>query len=61
MNKKYLFRILGMGLFLIGVVLGMVLFGGAAWADLEAAFYGFDADGRRTPHHDRLPGIDDYL
>jgi hypothetical protein len=42
MNKKYLFRILGTGIFLIGVALGMVLFGGAAWADLEATFYGFD-------------------
>ena len=42
MNKKYLFRILGMAIFLIGIVLAMVLFGGATWADLEAAFYGFD-------------------
>ena len=45
MDKKYLFRFLGMGLFLIGVALGMVLFGGAAWADLEAAFYGFEQMG----------------
>jgi hypothetical protein len=45
MNKKHLFRILGMGLFMIGVALGMVLFGGAAWADLEAAFYGFEQMG----------------
>ena len=45
MNKKHLFRILGMGLFIVGVVLGMVLFGGAAWADLEATFYGFDQMG----------------
>jgi hypothetical protein len=48
MNKKHLFRILGMGLFLIGIVLGMALFGGAAWADLEANFYGFaDMGGKR--------------
>lgn len=42
MKKKYLFRIMGMALFLIGVVLGMLLFGVSAWADLEAAFYGFE-------------------
>jgi hypothetical protein len=45
MNKKYFFRILGMCIFLIGVLLGMVLFGGAAWADLEGALYGFDEMG----------------
>jgi len=45
MKSKYLFRILGMGLFLIGVVLGMVLFGGASWADLEGTFYGFEEMG----------------
>jgi hypothetical protein len=42
MYKKYLFRILGMALFLIGVVVGMLLFGGSSWAGLEAAFYGFE-------------------
>jgi hypothetical protein len=45
MNKQNLFRVLGIVFFLIGVVLGMMLFGGAAWADFEAAFYGFDKMG----------------
>jgi hypothetical protein len=45
MKKQYLFRVLGIIFILIGVVLGMMLFGGAAWADFEAAFYGFDKMG----------------
>lgn len=45
MNKKYLFRILGMSLFLIGILLGLVLSGAASWADLESTFYGFDEMG----------------
>jgi hypothetical protein len=45
MNKKYYFRILGGGLFAIGVVLGIVLFGVSAWAGIEAAFYGFEEMG----------------
>ena len=45
MKTKYLFRVLGMGLFLTGIILGMLLFGVAAWADLESTFYGFDEMG----------------
>jgi hypothetical protein len=45
MNKKILFRILGLILFLPSVVLGMFLFGGAAWADVEAVYYGFQGIG----------------
>jgi hypothetical protein len=48
MKKKTLLRILGIFLFAIGVVVGMVLFGVSTWADLEAAFYGFgDMGGKR--------------
>lgn len=39
--KKYTFRIIAMVLFLIGVIPGMLIFGGASWADLESVFYGF--------------------
>jgi len=42
MKTKNWGRVLGMSLFLVGVVFGMLLFGGAAWADLESTFYGFD-------------------
>lgn len=42
MKTKYLFRVLGMGLFMVGVVSGLLLFGIASWADLESTFYGFD-------------------
>ncbi len=50
MNKKYLSRIVGMFIFLVAVILGMILFGGKAWADLEATFYGFEVmPGGRLP------------
>lgn len=41
-RKKYIFRVLGMILFAIGVVLGMALFGISSWADLESTYYGFE-------------------
>ena len=41
MDKKYLFRICGSVLFIIGIALGLLLFGSSTWADLEATFYGF--------------------
>ena len=42
MAKTYLFRVLGMVIFMIGIILGVLLFGGVTWANLEAAFYGFE-------------------
>lgn len=54
MNKtKIIIRILGICLFVVGVTLGMLLFGSAVWADLESSFYGFEEMGGG-----RLPGLD---
>ena len=41
MSNKTIFRAIGLVLFTIGVLSGMALFGFSSWADLEAAFYGF--------------------
>jgi hypothetical protein len=45
MDKKYFFRTIGMLIFLAGVIVGMLMFGGVAWAYLEANFYGFEKMG----------------
>lgn len=42
MKIKYIARIIGMLLFLVGAILGMLLFGFVAWANLEANYYGFE-------------------
>ena len=36
-----IFRILGLGLYTLGVVLGILLIVGMVWADMEATFYNF--------------------
>ena len=38
-------RLLGVLLFMIGILLGVALMGAAAWGDIEAIFYGFDTIG----------------
>lgn len=40
-KKAKIKRSAGMMLFSLGILLGMALAGGAAWADFEAVFYGF--------------------
>jgi hypothetical protein len=41
-TRKRLSRSLGAVFYLIGILLALVLAGGAAWADFEAEYYGFD-------------------
>ncbi|MBN1138728.1 MAG: hypothetical protein JXM73_19235 [Anaerolineae bacterium] len=44
-TRKKIMRLLGILFFWAGVLLGMTLAGGAVWADIEAAFYGFQKMG----------------